>query len=220
MNRQSKIYSEIVSQLRKICITAVVFLTALSAGAQKKLTIQEILDPNTREKGDIVRLEIIEGDTNYLVKMRPIKIFPPRKFKNKREKRRYNRLVRNVKKVYPYSQIIKQIFYETELTLLTLETEKARRKYIKRKEKELKKEFEKDIRHMTYSQGRILIRLVDRETGHTTYDIVKHFKGNISAIFWQSIARLFSTNLKYDYDKSGDEKWIEEIVARIENGQL
>ena len=81
-------------------------------------------------------------------------------------------------------------------------------------------EREDDIRDMTYSQGRILIKLVDRETSHTSYQLVKHFKGNLSAFFWQGIAKIFQTNLKYEYDPDGTDKWIEEIVARIENGQL
>lgn len=203
-----------------IFVILLISFFASNTFAQRKLSYKDLLDPETRSKGDIVCLEVIDGDSNYVVKMKPIKIFPVRKFKNKRERRRYNRMARNVIKVYPYSQTIKNIFRETELTLHTIEGEKERKRYIKRKEKELKKEFEDDIRQMTYSQGRILIRLVDRETGHTTYELIQHFKGNVSAIFWQSIARIFSTNLKYDYDKDGEEKWIEEIVALIENGQL
>ncbi|MCF6185115.1 MAG: DUF4294 domain-containing protein [Bacteroidales bacterium] len=101
-----------------------------------------------------------------------------------------------------------------------MDNNRERRNYINEKEKELKKEFEGDIRNMTYSQGRILIKLVDRQTGNTTYQIVKHFKGGVSAFFWQGIARIFQTNLKYEYDPDGTDKWIEEIVVRIENGQL
>lgn len=73
---------------------------------------------------------------------------------------------------------------------------------------------------MTYTQGRILIKLVDRETSHTSYELVKHFKGGVAAFFWQGVAKMFHTNLKYQYDPDGTDKWIEEIVAKIENGQL
>jgi hypothetical protein len=128
--------------------------------------------------------------------------------------------VRYVKKVYPYALTINNIFKETEFVLAQMDNEREKKLYIKTKEKELKKEFEGSIREMTYTQGRILIKLVDRETGHTSYELVQHFKGNISAIFWQSIARVFSTNLKYEYDAQGDDKWIEEIVTKIESGTL
>lgn len=209
--------------LQRIFSTLAVILFSVTGThvlAQKILSYEELLNPETSKKGDIVAMEINGTDTNYVVMMRPVVIFPERKFKNNRERRRYNRMVRNVIKVYPYSQIIKRIFIETELALRGMDNERERKHYIKRKEKQLKEQFEKDIRTMTYSQGRILIRLVDRETGRTSYEIIKHFKGNITAMFWQSIARIFSTNLKYEYDKEGEEKWIEEIVAKIENGQL
>jgi hypothetical protein len=203
-----------------IALTAFLLISSIAVHAQKILTYEELLSPETRKKGDIVAMEINGLDTNYVVMMSPLVIFPERKFKNKREKRRYNRMVRNVIKVYPYSQIIKQIFIETELALRQMDNERERKKYIKRKEEQLKQQFEKDIRKMTYTQGRILIRLVDRETGRTSYEIIKHFKGGLSAFFWQSIAKIFSTDLKYEYDKEGEEEWIEEIVAKIENGQL
>ena len=181
----------------------------------------ELLDKVKVEGGTIVELIFDEnGDTAFHYRMRPVIIYPPRKFRNKREKNKYYRLVRNVKKVYPYSIIIKNIFVESEFVLRNMENNKDRKRYIKQKEKELKKEFEDDIRDMTYSQGRILIKLVDRETSHTTYQLVKHFKGGLSAFFWQGIAKIFQTNLKYEYDPDGTDKWIEEIVARIENGQL
>ena len=189
--------------------------------SQKKMNAIDVLNKIEKEGGGILEVRISpEGDTTFNVQMSPVVIFPPRTFRNKRERRRYYRLVRNVKKVYPYSLIIKRIFIESEFVLRHMDNNRERRKYINEKEKELKKEFEGDIRNMTYSQGRILIKLVDRQTNHTTYELVKHFKGSVSAFFWQGIARVFQTNLKYEYDPDGTDKWIEEIVARIENGQL
>lgn len=180
-----------------------------------------MLEKLKKEGGAIVEQKISEdGDTSFLYNMKPIIIFPERVFKNKRQRRKYNRLVRNVKKVYPYSIIIKNIFVETEFVLQNMKKNRKRKKYLKNKEKELKRKFEGVIRNMTYSQGRILIKLVDRETSHTSYELVKHFKGSVSAFFWQGVAKLFQTNLKYEYDPDGTDKWIEEIVARIENGQL
>jgi len=207
--------------MRYFLLLILSIIVSSSFGQKKKLNAIEMLEKLKKEGGAIVEQKISEdGDTSFLYNMKPIIIFPERVFKNKRQRRKYNRLVRNVKKVYPYSIIIKNIFVETEFVLQNMKKNRKRKKYLKNKEKELKRKFEGVIRNMTYSQGRILIKLVDRETSHTSYELVKHFKGSVSAFFWQGVAKLFQTNLKYEYDPDGTDKWIEEIVARIENGQL
>lgn len=204
----------------KFLIALLLIFNVYSFG-QKEMNAIEMLEELKKEGGAIVEQRIDEfGDTSFLMSIKPVIIYPKRTFKNKRQRRRYNRLVRNVKKVYPYSLLIKNIFVETEFVLKNMENNRERRKYLKAKEKELKRKFEGVIRNMTYSQGRILIKLVDRETSHTSYELVKHFKGGVAAFFWQGVARVFQTNLKYEYDPDGTDKWIEEIVSRIENGQL
>ncbi len=193
------------------------FFTTFAFG-QKILTYDEYLA--NKDRGEVMAANVEGKDTMLLVYVAPITIFPKRKFKSKRERRRYTRLVRKVKKVYPYSVIIQNVFAETELALDTITDKRQRRKMLKTKEKALKEEFEDVIRNMTFSEGRVLIKLVDRQTGKTSYQLVKQLKGNLSAVLWQSVARVFSTSPKYEYDKDGDDKWIEEIVARIENGTL
>ena len=94
------------------------------------------------------------------------------------------------------------------------------KKYYKKIEEELKKEFDGDIRKMSASQGRILIKLIDRETGDTSYEILQEFRGNVSAFFWQSFSRMFGQDLKSDYDPYGDDKDIESIVQLIEAGAI
>lgn len=170
--------------------------------------------------GYIVPGEIVDNDTLYYVYLRQIIILPPREFKNKREYRRYSRLVRYVKKVYPYSQIIKNTLYEINENVQHIDSKREKKHYIDSMENELKKEFEGQLRKLTFTQGLILIKLVDRETGQTSYQIIKELKGSLTAFFWQSVARLFHSNLKAEYDPEGDERLIEEIVIRIENGQL
>lgn len=206
--------------MKKIFFTYILLCFAIILVAQEQLNNNYLHKIIEEDKNHIVACKVVDGDSLFIVNMRPILVYPPRKFKNKREKRRYNRMIRNVKKVYPYALTINNIFYESENHLKTLDNKKEKRKYIKHKEKELKKQFEKTIRNMTFTQGRILIKLVDRETGHTSYQLVKHFKGSVSAVLWQSVALIFSTNLKYEYDPENEDKWIEEIVSRIENGQL
>jgi len=103
---------------------------------------------------------------------------------------------------------------------VTLTTDKERKKYVKQVEKEMRAEFEKDLRSLTISQGRLLIKLVYRETGATSYALVKELKGSLSAIFWQAIARIFGSNLKSEYDAEGEDRLIEQLIILIDNGQI
>lgn len=204
--------------MQKVLLSILLILFGGSAYSQRVYqTLEEALKDSTKK---IMMARVVDGDTLLTVKLRPVLIFPKRKFKSRRERRRYNRMIRNIKKVYPYSLIVSDIYKESDLHLKTLKTKKEKRRYIRYKQKELRKKFEGVIRNMTYTQGRILIKLVDRQTGHTSYEIIKHFRGTLSAAFWQTIARLFKTNLKYEYKAKGDDKWIEEIVAKIEYGLL
>ncbi|MDF1547900.1 MAG: DUF4294 domain-containing protein [Bacteroidales bacterium] len=170
--------------------------------------------------GYIVQGLIENGDTLIHIPLRTITIMPPFKFKSRRQQRRYTRLVLYVKKVYPYSIIVSDQLYEIHAHLDEYETKKDKNKYVKQKEEELKNQFEGQLRKLTFTQGRILIKLIDRETGYTTFEIVKELKGSLNAFFWQSIARLFGSNLKMEYDAKGDDRMIEDIVVRIENGEL
>lgn len=170
--------------------------------------------------GYLVQAKIVDGDTLIHIQLKSITIRPPFKFKSRKHKRRYSKLVRYVKKVYPYSIIISEQMNEIHKHLDEYETKKEKKKFIKKKEKELKKEFEGKLRKLTYSQGRILMKLINRETGFTTYEIVKELKGSLNAFFWQSIARLFGSSLKLEYDPEGDDRMIEDIVTRIENGEI
>jgi len=171
-------------------------------------------------KGYLLQSEKIDGLLVPHVNLRQVTIYPPRVFHSKREEKRYNRLVYNVKKVYPYSIIVKNKIYEINKELAYIDSRGEKKDYINVMEDKLKDEFEGQLREMTYTQGRILIKLINRETGETTYEIVKKLKGSLSAFFWQSVALIFSSSLKYEYDAEGDDVLIEEIVVRIENGQL
>lgn len=170
--------------------------------------------------GKITGSKVIDGDTVMHAYLREVIVRPPFEFKSRSQRRRYSRLVRYVKKVYPYSQMIRKKFEEIEKGLDTIPTEKARKAFIKAREKELRKQFENKLVKLTIIQGRILMKLVDRETDHTTYELLEGYKGKFSAVFWQSVARIFGSDLKKGYDKSGDDKMIEDIIIRIENGQL
>lgn len=134
--------------------------------------------------------------------------------------RKYDRLVYNLKKTYPYAVIVRLRLNQVNEDLSAIKDEKERRRYIKDVEKDVFREYEDDIQDMSITQGRLLIKLIDRETQNTSYDLIKQYRGGLNAAFWQGIARLFGTNLKEDYDPYGEDALIETIVCEIEAGLL
>ena len=188
--------------------------------SQRILTGDDLLDSANLNNAKVVGAYINGNDTMLNIVVQEIVIFPPREFKTEKEKQKYTRLMYNVKKVYPYAQLINVEYNEIETTVASMQSEKEIKKYLKVKEDELMNQFEKELMDLTFSQGRILIKLVDRETGNTTYSVIKEFKGSVSAMFWQSIALMFSSSLKYEYDGEEEDKMIEEIIAMIENGLI
>ncbi len=161
-----------------------------------------------------------DGDTILVADIKEVVVFPSHDFKSKWEWMRYRRLVKNIKKVYPYAKMAKKKYDEVSVKLIALETEKERKEYLKQVEIELKDEFEDDLKKLTISQGRILLKLIDREIGETSYDLLKEFRGTFSAFFWQTIARLFGNNLKTGFDAEGEDKLINEIIILIDHGLI
>jgi len=173
------------------------------------------------EKNNLVLYGLIlDGDTLLLSSIEEVYIFPARRFSSNWEYRRYQRLIRNVKKAYPYAKLAKKKFDEVTAHFETLNSERAKKTYIKQVEKEIKDEFEDELKKLTITQGRILIKLIDREIGETSYDLLKELRGSFTAFFWQTIARLFGTNLKSEFDPLGEDRLINEIVIMIERGAL
>lgn len=163
---------------------------------------------------------ILSGDSIPHMELDEVAVIAPPVFKNRRDARRYWRLVYNLKKVLPYSKIVAGVVMEVENNLSQLKTDRERRKYIKSVEDSLWGQYEADLRKMTITQGRLLFKLVDRETASTTFHWIEYYRGKVSAFFWQGVARLFSSNLKSEYDPEGDDKLIEELIGLIEKGYL
>ncbi|MDD2197243.1 MAG: DUF4294 domain-containing protein [Bacteroidales bacterium] len=163
---------------------------------------------------------IVDGDTLANVLIPQIVVFPERKFASKRDYRNYRRLIHNLKVVYPYAQIAKYKIAEMDVNYRSLETDKDRKKYVKQVEKELKDEFESQLVKLTFTQGRLLIKLIDREVGRTTYAVIRDLKGGFSAVFWQTLARLFGSNLKTEFEAMGDDKLLNELIILYEHGLL
>jgi hypothetical protein len=178
-------------------------------------------NPAQAQKDGIVMLaEVIDGDTVPVKYLPYVTIVEERRFMSDYERRKWERLKKNVKKVYPYAKLAGQLLEKYQVQLDTVTSERQRKKYFKKIEQELKAEFDDDLRKMTTTQGRILIKLVDRETGESSYEIVQEFRGNISAFFWQGLSRMFGQDLKSRYDPYGEDADIENIIHLIEAGMI
>ena len=127
-------------------------------------------------------------------------------------------MIHNIKKAYPYAQVAGVKLKELDDHLLTLNSEKEQKEYINQAEKEIMNQFEKQVKKLTITQGIILVKLIDRETGRTSYQVIKELKGGFTAFFWQGIARIFGNNLKTEYDPLDQDKIMEDIVLGIEAG--
>jgi hypothetical protein len=168
----------------------------------------------------ILPARVVDGDTIPNAVIQSVTIFSPRKFKGNRDYRQYQRLIRNLKAAYPYAQIAKNTMNEMESHFKTLKTKRERDAYVKEVEKKMRAEFESQLVKLTVSQGKILIKLIDRELGHSSYDLVKDLKGGTSAVFWQTVARIFGSNLKTKFDPEGEDKMLNELIVQLEMGLI
>jgi len=160
------------------------------------------------------------GDTLAVITLPEFVKFATPIFKSNAEQRRWDRLVRNVKIAYPYAKLAGIRMREYEALLANTKTEWERNELMRNAEAKIREEFEDDLMHLTVSQGWILLKLIDRETGSSSYDIVSEFRGRFRAFFWQGFARIFGFDLKVRYDPAGTDKDIELIVRMIESGAI
>jgi hypothetical protein len=160
------------------------------------------------------------NDTTYLAFLRDLNVYPELKFRNRQQEQFYWRTVRDVKRALPYAKIVSQELMRVNSLLHTIEGDRERRRFLAKYEREVFKKYEKDLRKLTINQGRLLLKLIDRETNSTSYDLIKNYRGNVSAVFWQGMARLFGSNLKSEYDAQGNDKIVERVIVLVESGQL
>ncbi len=162
---------------------------------------------------------IVQGDDTVIhVNIKEIWIFPERKFANARQQRYYSRYVEKVKKVYPLAVEAKILLAKYEPQYYALNSQRERRKLMKNLEKELLDKHMEELKKWSISDGKILLKLIDRETDRTAYSLIRDFRGEVSAVFWQGIARLFKNNLKDEFDPDNEDKILDEIVRKIESG--
>lgn len=208
----------IFTQMKRALLIAILLAcVAGEAEAQRSRTQRSV--PYSRYGGGYMagtEVDPTTGDTAYIVQLSDVIAF--RSIGNIKQ---HKRLIRNVKAVYPYAVDARHLFQQLNAQLDTVTTEKERDKITKALEKELIKRYTPVLEKMTYSQGKILIRLIDRETERTSYQIVEEFRGKFAAKFWNTIARIFRANLKQEYDPTqGEDKLIEQIIILYEAGLL
>jgi hypothetical protein len=168
----------------------------------------------------MVNVTVDNGDTLAHITEYTAVIVAERTFSSARQKMAWDKLKRDVKKAYPYAVLAKMKLSEMDAQLALIHGENARKAFTEKCEDELVDQFEADMRNLTASQGRILLKLMDRETNSTTYEIIKEHRGSFQAFMWQGVAILFGNNLKSEYDATGEDAAIEAVVQLIELGVI
>ena len=198
------------SNLKKVIIGGLAMTSATILSSQNI--------PVTKVSNGIkVPCVVVDGDTLPSITLSYFVVSSEMIFPNKRKKEQWDRMKYNVRIVLPLARTASSKLNEYEITLRGLPDERSREKFLDKAEEELKRDFEKKIKGLSFNQGMILIKLIDRETGNTSYDLVKKLRGSFSAFMWQGMARLFGSNLKSEYDSEGEDKLIEMAVNQIEN---
>ena len=177
-------------------------------------------EQTTTIKGYLVPVCVYEGDTIPSMRMPTLYLYKPLKFKNKKQQQEYNRLVRNVKKTLPIAKEVNRAIIETYEFIQTLPDEKARQKHLSLVEKSVKEQYTPRMKKLTLAQGKLLIKLINRETSSSSYELVKAFLGPFKAGFYQAFAAIFGASLKKEYHPEDEDAMIERIIVLIENGQL
>ncbi len=200
----------------KIFAFAVISLTSLSFEAQTNT--QDFTVPP--KVGFRCRAELVNGDTLPVVDLNTVYVYTEFVFKNQKQYELWTRTKHNVKKVYPYAILAAAKLKEYDKALAKMPDENMKKAFIKVCEKDLRKEFEDELKELSISQGKVLMKLIDRESGKTTYEVVKQLRGSFQAAMWQTVARLFGHNMKTEYDANVEDIMIERAIKLVENGQF
>jgi hypothetical protein len=200
------------------------FLSAKSSFSQQAALHPSLQDSEAAKNGAFSQVElpaiIVNGDTLPVADLRGVSIVSNRVFRSYGDALKYYMLERDVEVAYPYALLAGATFRQCEETLKTMSDESEKKHYVKTVEKQLMKQYSDELKGLTVNQGKILIKLIDRETGNSSYEMVKELKGSFSAFMWQTVARLFGDNLKSTYDPDEEDRDIENIIGLIETGGI
>lgn len=217
-------YISIHIRLLAVAIMMLIASTAMAQvdGAVRVNPEDRVVDLDDPTFVPMVRVgKVLQGrDSIQYVELNNIYIYPKPVFKNEKQRMAYNRLVYNIKKVLPIAKEVNKIIVETYEYLETLPNKKAKDAHMKLVEKSIKKEYTPRMKKLTYSQGKLLIKLVYRECNSSSYNLVQAFLGPVKAGFYQAFAWAFGASLKKDYDPNGVDRLTERVVLQVEAGQL
>ena len=201
-------------------LSAILFIFLFAAEVTGQIDSLKQKNDTLQGKSYLLQRVNRDGVTLPEVAIKEVTVYAHPQFPKKSDFRKYERLVYNLKVVYPYALIVRNRLAQVDNDISRIKDEKERREYLKKVEKNVFAEYEGNIREMTITQGRLLIKLIDRETQNTSYVLIKDYRGKFAAAFWQGIARIFGTNLKEEYDPYGEDAIIESIIKEIEAGNL
>ncbi len=163
---------------------------------------------------------VINGDTVSICDLNTVNVVRDRVFANTDEAFKYYLLRRDVKVAYPYAVMAEITFKQCEQTMATMSSESEKKKYLKEMQTKMMAQYKEELKSLTVNQGKILIKLINRQTGTTSYEMVKELRGTLTAFMWQTVAGLFGNNMKATYDADNEDKEIENIVQLIETGAI
>ena len=195
---------------RRLALLCALLPAVLSASGQESALVPTVKVGKT----------LFEGDTIQYMEMQQVYVYPEPTFKSKRQQQAYLKLVRNVKKVLPLAKEVRQMLIETAEMLETMPSKKEREEHMKRVEQSIVAEYKPKMKKLTFSQGKLLIKLVDRECNSTAYEAIQAFIGPVRAGMWQAFAWMFGASLKKGYQPEGVDRLTERVVLMVEAGQL
>lgn len=198
----------------KILLIALIIIPFSESKAQEVAT--DFVPPG----GARLMIQTNGTDTIFLAYLHDLWVYPRNNFKSKKQEQFFWRTVRDVKKTLPYAKLIASELNIVNLKLVNMPNEKERKKFISVYEKEIFNKHENTLKKMTINQGKMLIKLIDRECERSSYDLIKTYKGGASAFFWQGVARIFGSNLKSEFKADGEDKIVDRVIRLVESGQL
>ena len=208
-------YSSIITVLLCLCLG--------TYAQNERITAEQVLaemDSPTFVPTVKVGKVLHEGDSIQYMEMNNVYVYPQLTFKSQKQAKAYMRLVTNVKKVLPLAKEARQLLIETTEVLETLPTKEAKDEHIKKVESEIFRVYKPKMKKLTYSQGKLLIKLIDRECHSSSYEMIQAFMGPFRAGFWQTFAWAFGASLKKTYDAEGTDRLTERVVLMVEAGQI
>lgn len=216
-----KTAKHMISFVAALILTAGAAQEAYAQTWRQKSAGKEVVKVRKNQPGEVMEYVIEDGDTIFVDEIRASKVYSRLPKQKGKEWRKYYRLVHNFSKAYPYALVAKKLVMEADSTIAADNLKRVKReKYINEVQKELFEVFEGQMRKLTVSQGALLMKLIDREVGKSSYGIIKDYKSGMAAGFWQGIAKIFGTDLKKPYDPEGEDKLTEELVKIWQDGDF